>query len=159
MLAHTLAALADFPRQLEAHVAAVPPGMLRWTPGDWAGCPSERLTVVEQLWHLRDIEIDGYHVRFPRTLEETHPLLADIDGEALAVQRCHGERDPHQALREFKQARAQTVALLQSLDADAFERTARFDGGTITLRGLVHMLCSHDHQHLAGLQWLLARHS
>jgi hypothetical protein len=27
----------------------------------------------------------------------------------------------------------------------------------VTVRGLVHNLCSHDQQHLAGLQWLLAR--
>jgi hypothetical protein len=25
------------------------------------------------------------------------------------------------------------------------------------LRGLVHLLCSHDQQHLAGLHWLLAK--
>jgi hypothetical protein len=27
----------------------------------------------------------------------------------------------------------------------------------VTLRTLVHQLCSHDLQHLAGLQWLLGR--
>ncbi|MDF3085409.1 DinB family protein, partial [Burkholderia sola] len=30
----TLDALADFPRQLEAHFAAVPDGYARWTPDD-----------------------------------------------------------------------------------------------------------------------------
>jgi hypothetical protein len=25
------------------------------------------------------------------------------------------------------------------------------------MRGLVHFLCSHDQQHLAGLQWLLGK--
>ncbi len=29
--------------------------------------------------------------------------------------------------------------------------------GPTTLRGLVHYLCSHDQQHLAGLQWLLGK--
>jgi hypothetical protein len=33
-----------------------------------------------------------------------------------------------------------------------------FEGyGETTLRGLVHYLCSHDQQHLAGMQWLLGR--
>jgi hypothetical protein len=27
----------------------------------------------------------------------------------------------------------------------------------LTLRSLVHYLCSHDQQHLAGLQWLLGQ--
>jgi len=37
-------------------------------------------------------------------------------------------------------------------------RTGVLEGyGPLTLRSLVHYLCSHDQQHLAGLQWLLAR--
>jgi hypothetical protein len=33
-----------------------------------------------------------------------------------------------------------------------------FEGyGRVTLRGLVHYLCSHDQQHLSGLQWLLGK--
>jgi hypothetical protein len=48
--------------------------------------------------------------------------------------------------------------LLRSLDAASFERTAEFEGyGPVTLRGLVHFLCSHDQQHLSGLQWLLGK--
>jgi hypothetical protein len=38
------------------------------------------------------------------------------------------------------------------------DRTAEFEGyGALTLRSLVHYLCSHDQQHLAGLQWLLGK--
>jgi hypothetical protein len=29
--------------------------------------------------------------------------------------------------------------------------------GGVTVRGLVHYLCSHDQQHLAGLSWLLGK--
>jgi hypothetical protein len=37
-------------------------------------------------------------------------------------------------------------------------RTAVFeDYGPVTMRSLVHYLCSHDQQHLAGLQWLLGK--
>ena len=62
------------------------------------------------------------------------------------------------ALDEFADARAQTVALLASLAPDQFARSAQFEGlGPITVRGLMHLLCSHDQQHLAGLQWLACR--
>jgi hypothetical protein len=155
----TLDALAEFPRRLEAHFAAVPPELLRWAPPGWNGVPSERLTPIEQVWHLRDIEIDGYHVRFRRTLQELHPVLPDLDGEALARERRYADRDPVQALREFRAARDENIALLRSLPPPAFERTATFEGIPVTLRTLVHTLCSHDLQHLAGLQWLLGRMS
>ena len=42
--------------------------------------------------------------------------------------------------------------------AAQLERAAVFEGyGPVTLRALVHYLCSHDQQHLAGLQWLLGK--
>ena len=35
--------------------------------------------------------------------------------------------------------------------------SAVFEGERTTLEGLVHFLCGHDHQHLAGLHWLLGK--
>lgn len=155
----TLQALAAFPRQLEAHYAAVPAGFTQWAPASWEGVPSERFTPLQQVLHVRDIEIDGYHVRFRRTLHEERPLLADIDSYALAGQRGYADAlDATAALEEFRAARARTVELLASLRPEHFARTAVFDGhGPVTVRGLMHYLCSHDQQHLAGLQWLLGR--
>jgi hypothetical protein len=108
----TLNALAAFPAELEQHFAAFPPGYANWAPASWDGVPSEAFTAIEQVCHVRDIEIEGYQVRFRRTLEEDSPL----------------------------------------------RRPAVFEGyGRVTLRGLVHYLCSHDQQHLSGLQWLLGK--
>lgn len=155
----TLQALAAFPRQLEAHYAAVPAGFTQWAPASWEGVPSERFTPLQQVLHVRDIEIDGYHVRFHRTLHEEHPLLADIDSYALARQRGYAKAgDAKAALAEFHVARQRTIELLASLDSGQFARSAVFDGyGPVTVRGLMHYLCSHDQQHLAGLQWLLGQ--
>ena len=50
------------------------------------------------------------------------------------------------------------MALIKDLTPAQLERTAVFEGyGPLTLRSLVHYLCSHDQQHLAGLQWLLGK--
>lgn len=50
------------------------------------------------------------------------------------------------------------LALVGSLAPEQFDRTAMFEGhGALTLRSLVHYLCSHDQQQLAGLQWLLGK--
>ena len=159
MIAPTLQALAAFPQLLEAHYAAVPSGMERWVPPSWEGCPSEHFGPIEQLFHVRDIEREGYHVRFERTLREDRPVLADIDSYALAAERGYaGDGDAKAALMEFRVARARTVELLSKLHPEDLARTAVFEGvGPVSVRGLMHYLCSHDQQHLAGLQWLLGQ--
>jgi hypothetical protein len=153
----TLAALSRFPSELRAHWRAIPAAFHAFVPDAWDGIPSEHFAPLAQLWHLRDIERDGYHVRFRRTLTETDVVLADLDSYALAEQR--GVRGTaEQALVEFAEARAETIAMLQALAPGDFARGAYFENlGPVTVRGLVHLLCSHDQQHLAGLQWLAGR--
>lgn len=155
----TLQTRAAFPQQLEAHYAAVPAGFARWEPPSWDGVPSERFTPIEQVLHVRDIEIDGYQLRFRRTLQESQPLLADIDSYELAAANGYAAAtDAQAALADFRAARARTVAMLSALTPEELARTAVFEGyGPVTVRGLMHYLCSHDQQHLAGLQWLLGQ--
>ena len=154
----TFDALAAFPAQLETHYAAFPRDYVHWVPPSWEGVPSEAFTALEQVCHLRDIEIDGYQVRFKRTLDESAPTLASIDSEALAKQRDYAHADAPRMFAEFRAARAHTLALLRGLDQAQLQRPAVFEGyGRVTLRGLVHYLCSHDQQHLSGLQWLLGK--
>jgi DinB superfamily len=153
----TLAALAEFPKQLEAFYSVVPREYKNWRPASWDGVPSEPFTPIEQVCHVEDIEIDGYHVRLRRTLEESNPLLASIDGEALAKERSYSTADTMQVFAQFRAGRAKTIELVSKLSPQQLLRTAEFEGHRVTLRGLVHNLCSHDQQHLAGMQWLLAR--
>ena len=154
----TLQALAAFPDQLEAHYAAIPPDFKHWAPPTWDGVPSEPFTAIEQVCHVRDIEIEGYHVRLQRTLHEISPLLPSVDSERLAVERSYGTANVDEVFVAFRTARAQTVTLISSLTAAQYDRTAEFEGyGPLTLRSLMHYLCSHDQQHLAGLQWLLGK--
>lgn len=154
----TVTALQAFPLQLEAHFAAIPAAFRNWAPPSWEGIPSEPLTAIEQLCHVRDVEVLGYHVRLHRTLNESTPTLASLDTEALAQERSYATQSAEAALAEFRQARTQTLALIAGLSPQQFQRTAVFDGyGPLSLRSLVHYLCSHDQQHLAGLQWLLGK--
>lgn len=154
----TLAALAAFPAQLEAHFAAVPPAFRQWTPPDWDGIPSEAFNALEQVCHVCDIEVAGYHDRFERTLREDAPFLASIDSEARAIAQDYANANVADVFAAFRAARQGTVAMLAELDDAQLARPAIFEGyGETTLRGLVHYLCSHDQQHLAGMQWLLGR--
>ena len=154
----TLKALADFPAQLEAHYAAIPADHKHRKPASWDGIPSEQLTAIEQLCHVRDIEIEGYQLRFQRTLKEDSPLLASLDTDRLARDREYYKQDAAKVLAEFKAARARTLAMLQGLSPQQLARKAEFEGyGATTLKGLIHYLCSHDQQHLAGMQWLAGK--
>ncbi|MDX5371677.1 MAG: DinB family protein [Pseudomonadaceae bacterium] len=154
----TLRALEAFPDQLQAYFAAFPAACRDWRPASWEGIPSEPFSAIEQLCHVRDIEVEGYQLRIRRILEEDNPLLLSLDGEAMARERRYAEAEPETVLAEFRRARRETLALLGALDEAQLRRPARFEGyGELTLRSLVHYLCSHDQQHLAGLQWLLGK--
>lgn len=154
----TFSALEAFPRALEQHYAAFPPEFVHWTPPSWNGVPSEPFTAIEQICHVRDIEIEGYQVRFRRTLGEVSPLLPSIDSEAVAQERDYGRADAAQVFAQFRAARADTIAMLRGLSPTDLERPAVFEGyGAVSMRGLIHYLCSHDQQHLSGLQWLLGK--
>jgi hypothetical protein len=154
----TLSALARFPELLEAHYAAIPAEFKHWAPPSWEGAPSEPFTAIEQICHIRDIEVDGYHLRFRRMLEEINPMLAPIDSEALAKERSYATSSDAESFAVFRKARAETVQLLSGLSEEQFRRTGVFEGyGPLSLRSLAHYLCSHDQQHLAGLQWLLGK--
>ena len=154
----TLDALRAFPDLLEAHFAQFPPGSRHWAPASWDGVPSEPLTAIEQICHVRDIEVEGYQRRIERTLAEDNPFLPSINTEALARKRRYGLSDADAALANFRTARRRTISLIERLTPAQLERPAVFEGyGDVTLRSLVHYLCSHDQQHLSGLQWLLGK--
>jgi hypothetical protein len=156
----TLDALRAFPSQLEAHYGAIPAQSKHWKPDSWEGIPSEPLSPIEQLCHVRDVEIDGYQLRFQRTLKEESPFLPALDTDGLARDREYYKQDAARVLAEFGAARVKTLEMLKALSPQQLARRAEFEGyGQTTLKGLVHYLCSHDQQHLAGLQWLMGMSS
>jgi hypothetical protein len=148
------------PGQVEALLRLVPARGLDWMPESWEAVPGEAFPVRGQICHLRDIEVEGYHLRFRRMLEEDDPDLAPLDSYALAETRHYGREDADEALAAFRAARQTTLELLESVTEAQLEREGVFaEYGRLTLRGLVHLLCSHDAQHLACLHWLLAKQS
>src|ERR1700759_1880235 len=111
----TLKALADFPAQLEAHYGVIPFSHKHWKPESWDGIPSEHLTAIEQLCHVRDIEIEGYQLRFQRTLKVENPLLPSLDTDGLARDREYHKQDAARVLAEFRNARTKTVEMFSAL--------------------------------------------
>lgn len=156
----TVAELGTMPGEFENVFRQVPPALWNWKPESWDGVPGESFSVLEQACHLRDIEIDGYHLRFRRMLREDNPALESIDGYLLARERKYETQSPEKVLAEFRAARAQTIEMLSGLtDADWRRKGSFAEYGALTTAGLAHLLRSHDQQHLACMQWLFAKAS
>ena len=158
IIGRTLDLLRRFPADLRRHIEDAPREAVDFRPASWEGIPSEKLTVRQQICHLRDIEIDGYALRFDRVLRLEAPTLSSLDTYALIADRRYDETDIEHAFAAFEAARRDTVRLLESVRSSDLDRVGDFEGyGRVTLKGLVHYLCSHDQQHLAGIQWLIGK--
>ena len=154
----TISALKNFPDQLEDYFNAFAERKRHWSPESWEGVPSESLNAIEQICHVRDVEIDGYHIRFNRMLNESEPTLDSLDGYGLVDEKNYAQADPHIVFKEFRVARLETLELIKNLTETQLQRSGFFEGyGRLTVAGLVHYLSSHDQQHLSGLQWLLGK--
>jgi hypothetical protein len=150
--------LAAAPIEFEKILQRFSQSQLNWKPQSWEGIPSETFSAIEQICHLRDIEIDGYQIRFQRMVDENHPFLASVDGYELAEKRQYDRQNPERVMKEFNQARHKTIELLKSFAQTDFTRTGVFEGyGEVTLMSLVYFLRSHDLQHLSGMNWLLGK--
>jgi len=119
----------------------------RGTPGGFS--------FVEHVWHLADLEREGYGVRIRRLLSEDEPLLSNFDGERIARERLYQRRDLADGLLAFAAARSRNLELLRDVANGAWSRTAEQEGvGTIALRDVPRMMVEHDREHeqeIAGL--------
>ncbi|HSE25545.1 MAG TPA: DinB family protein [Pyrinomonadaceae bacterium] len=122
---------------------------LRYRPADG------RFSILENVCHLRDIEIEGYTDRIKRILEEDSPDLQDIDGGRLAFEREYNKQDLIPALKTFVEAREKNLARLRNVDVKELEKTGNLQGvGQVTLARLLEMMLEHDEGHLTELQML-----
>ena len=155
-----IASLRTMPDQVEALLQLIPEARLDWTPQSWEAVPGEMFSARDQICHLRDIEVEGYHLRIRRMLEEDEPDLASLDSYALAEARHYETDDAGEGLAAFRMAREATLEMLAQASSEQLGREGTFaEYGRLSLRGLVHLLCSHDTQHLACLHWLMAKMS
>ncbi|MCM3872636.1 MAG: DinB family protein [Pyrinomonadaceae bacterium] len=119
---------------------------------------SEEFSVVENVCHLRDIEIEGYTQRIVKILRENNPLLPDIDGSRLAVEREYQSQNLSEALQAFADARKRNTQTLKGLVAEQLDREGTLEGvGSVTIRGLLLMMRDHDADHIRELSSIRER--
>jgi hypothetical protein len=121
-----------------------------------ASGPAEGLCFVEQVWHLADLEVEGYGLRIDRILNEDNPSLADFDGGQVARDRQYRSLSLAAGLARFAEARARNLASLADLTPSQWERTGTQEGvGRLRLADVPRMMAEHDASHREEIRALL----
>jgi hypothetical protein len=110
--------------------------------------PGGAFSPVEQVWHLADLEREGFGVRIRRLRDEQAPRLPDFDGAGIARERHYRSLSLREGLAAFALARKANLATLQSLPGEAWARRGTQEGvGVVTLCDLPALLLQHDQAH------------
>lgn len=119
---------------------------------------ADEFSALENICHLRDLEIEGYTDRIARILHETQPSLTDIDGSRLAIERDYNNQDASLALEDFTLARRRNVEILRELNEEQLTLEGTLAGvGVISLEKLLEMMRDHDEDHLSELRVIQGR--
>jgi len=148
-------------RELLAELAAMP----AFLETAFAALDAEQTTLrgpqglfspVEQVWHLADLEREGFAARIDRLYREAEPQLPDFDGTAWAAARNYRSLSLAAGLRAFASARTDNIEKLRKLPEDAWARSGTQAGvGKVSLCDIPSMIQQHDAAHRREIaHWL-----
>jgi hypothetical protein len=141
------ASLEGLPRYLHTSFASLSVEDAR-RPG-----PGAAFSPVEQVWHLADLEREGFGERIRRLRREAHPRLPDFDGGRLARERDYRSRSLTEGLAAFTAARSDNVAILRALTDEEWSRSGEQDGvGPVSLCDLPVFMAQHDDAHVREIE-------
>ncbi len=150
-LARWLVELESLPAELAAAAARLDPAAQRRPPAGGG------FSLVEQAWHLADLEAEGYGLRIGRLLAEDDPLLPDFDGARVAAERGYRSRSLDDGIAAFASARSANLGRLRSVAPEQWARKGRQEGvGAVALEDLPRMMLEHDASHRAEIGALVA---
>ena len=146
LIASALNTLAETPIRLRHLFERMDLAKIRLKPNPSLFSP------LEDVWHLYDIEREGYLVRIRRILTEESPILENLDGDRMAVERRYNDLELTAAIAGFSAARTESLRLLQGLPVEAWMRRGEFENRAIDLKTLIDMMVEHDQGHLLSIQ-------
>ena len=121
---------------------------MRYSPGE------SEWSIHEVLVHLPDSEIFGFE-RIRRTLVEEKPTLRTYDEDVWAQKLAYAAQDRTLALALFTALRRSSAALLRTLPATAWERTAVHpERGEMSLYDIFKLYVEHGQIHLEQIERL-----
>ena len=113
---------------------------------------------VEQVWHLADLEREGFGVRIHRLLNEEDAELPDFDGTEVAKRRNYREKSLHEGLRAFARARQDNIDVLARVTPQEWTRRGVQQGvGPVALGDIPTLMAEHDASHRQEINAWCAR--
>ena len=141
--------LEGFPTALRGVITGLPDEVVRRKKS------RTEFSIVENVCHLRDIERDGYSVRLRRLLDESQPVLPDIDGARLARERDYNSQLIKDAIEAFSNERMANVARIRALRPEQLNRTGHLETvGPVSVEELLGRMQEHDREHLELIEGL-----
>jgi hypothetical protein len=144
-----LADLAEMPTFLESAVARAGQRFRQRPEGGG-------FSMLEHVWHIGDLEREGYAERIARLRRDDRPHLPDFEGDRVARERDYQSLDLAEGLSRFRAARAGNLETLLGLRGEEWERRGTQDQvGPVTLRAIPRMMREHDAGHRREIEALL----
>jgi hypothetical protein len=148
-----LAELASMPNYLEQAFADLTPDDRTRNGVDGSFSP------IEHIWHLADLEQQGFAVRIHRLKTEICPALEDFEGARIAREGHYKQRSWTRGFETFRDARSANLSTLRSLDKEQWLRRGTQQGvGDISICDMPSLMSEHDDAHRseigAWLDWL-----
>lgn len=142
--------LESMPDMLESSFANLEPVQQLLNGADGSFSP------IEHIWHLADLEQQGFAERIRRLLEEDEPELEDFAGARIAREGRYKQRSWSQGIAAFRNARNSNLERLRNLDAAQWLRRGTQQGvGSMAMCDMPVLMAEHDAAHRAEIdQWL-----
>jgi len=149
----SLEIIRSTPDRLKAALAGVPRKLLTWrpAPGKWS--------IHDIVCHMRDAERDGYLYRYRRVLAEDNPTFPDVDGDKLALERQYGRMNLREAVRDWRAARKEVLALLKKIRPEQWQRIGTHESlGPMSLEIILkRQALGNDEAHLGQIEHIKKR--
>ena len=115
--------------------------------------PGGEFSPVEQVWHLADLEEEGFFLRIMALLDGTAWNLSDFDGDRVAADRNYKSLSFSAGLEKFRQARGRNIRIFRTLDESKWSNKGYLEGvGDITLCNMPAFLYQHDLAHKSEIE-------
>ncbi len=119
---------------------------LSWHPAEGEWC------INEILGHLLEAERRSFAGRIQQIVEQPGRRLVTWDQAQVAEDRRDCERDGHELVQEFAEARAEGVRLVEALRADQLALSGDHpDVGNLRVTDVLHVWLHHDRNHVKQL--------
>ena len=143
-----LETLAATPGRLKDALQGVSKKLALWrpAPGKWS--------ILEIVCHLRDMEREAYLARYRRIVAENEPLLPDLDGDLLAIERDYRSHSLAAALKDWRAARKESLRLLKGVKGATWERCGTHEtAGRLSMADFLRrQAVGNDEAHLGQIE-------